>query len=136
VSPLKTKLTFRGLRQLLLPRRPNSSSADTEFIQPQGSRCREIPTVPTELERVQDQVREVFTKLAKIDFDAAMTRAFEGMDRLTHSPALNNSLRSLEHTMPKFDEAVVNIRRLAVTLDKNTSSERLPFSKERSTRID
>ena len=38
VSPLKTKLTFPGLRQLLLPRRPkNSRSADTEFIQPQGS---------------------------------------------------------------------------------------------------
>jgi CRP-like cAMP-binding protein len=29
VSPLKTKLTFPGLRQLLLPRRPTSSSADT-----------------------------------------------------------------------------------------------------------
>jgi hypothetical protein len=38
--------------------------------------------------------------------------------------------------MLRFDEALVNIRRLAVTLDKNTSSERLPFSKERSTRID
>jgi paraquat-inducible protein B len=106
------------------------------FVQPQGSRYCEIPTVPTELERVQDQISEVFTELAKIDFDAAMTRAFEGVDRLTNSPALNASLRSLEQAMPRFDEALVNIRRLAVTLDKNTSSERLPFSKERSTRID
>ena len=96
-----------------------------------NSRYREIPTVPTEWERVQDQVSEVFTKLAKIDFDADMTRAFEGVDRLTNSPALNASLRSLEQAMPRFDEAIVNIRRLAVTLDKNTSSERLPFSKER-----
>jgi hypothetical protein len=38
--------------------------------------------------------------------------------------------------MPRFDEAIVSIGRLAVTLDKNTLSERLPFSKERSTRID
>jgi paraquat-inducible protein B len=94
------------------------------FVRPQGSRYREIPTVPAELEQAQDQVREVFTKLAKIDFNAvtlAMTRAFEGMDRVTNSPALNNSLQSLEQTMPKFDEAVVNIRRLAVTLDKNAS---------------
>ena len=94
------------------------------LVQPQGSRYREIPTIPTELEQVQDQVREAFTKLAKIDFNAvtlAMTRAFEGVDRLTNSPALNSSLRSLEHVMPKFDEAVVNIRRLAVTLDKNAS---------------
>jgi CRP-like cAMP-binding protein len=29
VSPLKTKLTFPGLRKLLLPRRPTASSADT-----------------------------------------------------------------------------------------------------------
>jgi paraquat-inducible protein B len=95
-----------------------------EFVQAQGSRFREIPTIPTELEQVQDQVREAFTKLAKVDFNAitlAMTHALEGIDRLTNSPALNASLRSLEHVMPKFDEAVVNIRRLAVTLDKNAS---------------
>jgi paraquat-inducible protein B len=54
-----------------------------EFVQPPGSRYREIPTLPTELEQVQDQVREAFTKLAKVDFDAvtvAMTHAFEGID--------------------------------------------------------
>jgi paraquat-inducible protein B len=110
-----------------------------EFVQPQGSRYQEIPTLPTELEEVQDEVRLVIAKLAKIEFNAAvvaMTHAFEGMDRLTHSPSLNASLRSLEQAMPKFDEAIVNIRRLAVTLDKNTSSERLPFSKERSMQID
>jgi paraquat-inducible protein B len=95
-----------------------------QFVLPRGSRYQEIPTVPTELEQVQDQVRVVFAKLAKIDFDAAivaMTHAFEGIDQLSKSPALKASLRSLEQTMPKVDEAVVNIRRLAVTLDKNAS---------------
>ena len=94
------------------------------FVQPQGSRYREIPTVATELEQVQDEVRQAFTKLAKIDFSEltlAMTRAFQGVDRLANAPALNATLRSLEQTMPKFDEAIVNIRQLAVTLDKNTS---------------
>ena len=94
------------------------------FVQPPDSRSQEIPTVPTELEEVQDQVRNVFAKLSKIDLNAAIvaiTHGFEGMDRLTNSPALNASLRSLEQTMPKFDQAVVNIRRLAVTLDKNAS---------------
>jgi paraquat-inducible protein B len=95
-----------------------------QFVLPQGSRYQEIPTVPTELEQVQDEVRVVFAKLAKIDFDAAivaMTHAFEGIDRLAKSPALNNSLKSLERTMPKVDEAVVNIRRLAANLDKNAN---------------
>jgi phospholipid/cholesterol/gamma-HCH transport system substrate-binding protein len=95
-----------------------------QFVLPRGSKYQEIPTVPTELEQAQDEVRVVLAKLAKTDFNAAvvaMTHAFEGMDRLTKSPALNNSLKSLEQTMPKVDEAVVNIRRLAATLDKNTN---------------
>ena len=95
-----------------------------QFVLPRGSRYQEIPTVPTELEQAQDELRKAFTKLAKIDFDAAivaMTHAFEGIDRLTKSPALNNSLKSLEQTMPKVDEAVVNIRRLAANLDKNAN---------------
>ena len=94
------------------------------FVQPQGSRYREIPTVATELEQVHDEVRRAFTKLAKIDFNEltlTMTRAFQGVDRLTNAPALHATLRSLEQTMPKFDEAIVNIRQLAVTLNKNTS---------------
>jgi paraquat-inducible protein B len=95
-----------------------------QFVLPRGSRYQEIPTVPSELEQAQDELRKAFTKLAKIDFDAAvgaMTHAFEGIDRLTKSPALNNSLKSLEQTMPKVDEAVVNIRRLAANLDKNAN---------------
>ena len=95
-----------------------------QFVLPRGSRYQEIPTVPTELEQAQDELRKAFTKLAKIDFDAAivaMTHAFEGIDRLAKSPALNNSLKSLEQTMPKVDEAVVNIRRLAANLDKNAN---------------
>jgi hypothetical protein len=40
----------------------------------------EIPAVPIELEQVQDEIRQAFTKLAKVDFNAmaiAMTQAFE-----------------------------------------------------------
>jgi len=95
-----------------------------QFVLPRGSKYQEIPTVPTELEQAQDEVRIVLAKLAKTDFNAAvvaMTHAFEGMDRLTNSSALNNSLKSLEQTMPKVDEAVVNVRRLAATLDKNAN---------------
>jgi len=80
--------------------------------------------VPAELERVQDQVREVFVKLAQIDFNAiatAMTHAFEGIDRVTNSPELNRSLRSLDKTIPKFDEAVASIKQLAVTLDDSVN---------------
>jgi paraquat-inducible protein B len=118
---LRMESFVTGVLYVALDQYPGSPA---EFVQPPGSRYQEIPTLPTELEEVQDQVRKAFTELAKVDFDAvtvAMTRAFEGIDRLTNSPALKVSLRSLEQAMPKFDEAVVNIRRLAVTLDKNAS---------------
>jgi phospholipid/cholesterol/gamma-HCH transport system substrate-binding protein len=118
---LRMESFVTGVLYVALDQYPGSAA---QFVQPPGSRYQEIPTVPTELEQVQDEVRVVFAKLAKIDFNTAvvaMTHAFEGMDRLTNSPALNNSLRSLERLMPKVDEAVVNIRRLAANLDNNAS---------------
>jgi len=48
---------------------------------------------------------------------------------MTKSPALDASLRSLEKTMPKVDDAVVTIQRLAVTLDKNTTDFRPIFNR-------
>jgi paraquat-inducible protein B len=119
---LRMESFVTGVLYVALDQYPGSPA---EFVQPRGSRYQEIPTVPTELEEVQDQVREVFTKLAKVDFNAvtvAMTHALQGIDRLTNSPTLHASLRSLEQTMPKFDEAVVNIRRLAANLDKNAGN--------------
>jgi len=118
---LRMESFVTGVLYVALDQYPNNPA---QFVLPQGSRYQEIPTVPTELEQVQDEVRVVFAKLAKIDFDAAIvaiTDAFEGIDRLAKSPALNNSLKSLEQTMPKVDEAVVNIRRLAANLDKNAN---------------
>ena len=48
---------------------------------------------------------------------------------MTKSSALGASLRSLEKTMPKFDDAVVTIQRLAVMLDKNTTDLRPIFNR-------
>lgn len=118
---LRMESFVTGVLYVALDQYPDNPA---QFVQPPGSRYREIPTVPTELEQVQDEIRQAFTKLAKVDFNAmaiAMTQAFAGIDRLTNSPALNASLRSLQQAMPKFDEALVNIRQLAVTVDKNAS---------------
>jgi phospholipid/cholesterol/gamma-HCH transport system substrate-binding protein len=118
---LRMESFVTGVLYVALDQYPGSPA---QFVQAPGSQYQEIPTLPAELEEVQDEVRVVFAKLAKIDFNAAvvaMTHAFEGIDRLTTSPALNASLQSLEQTMPKVDEAVVNIRRLAANLDKNSS---------------
>ena len=73
-----------------------------QFVLPRGSGYQEIPTVPTELEEVQEQVRDVFTKLAKVDFNAvalAMTHEFEGIDQLS------NRLRSRPRPVARTDDA-------------------------------
>jgi paraquat-inducible protein B len=85
----------------------------------------EIPTLPTSLERAQDTAAKILAKLAEIDFKAMMdsvSRAVDGVNQLANSPALQSSLRSLEQTIPKIDEAVVAFHKLATTLNGRVSS--------------
>jgi paraquat-inducible protein B len=45
--------------------------------------------------------------------------AVDGISRLVNSPSIQSSLKSLERTMPKIDEAVVGIHKLTTNLDGN-----------------
>jgi paraquat-inducible protein B len=82
----------------------------------------EIPTLPTYLEQAQDTATKVLAKLEEVDFkgmmDAAI-KAVDGVSRLVNSPSLQSSLKNLERTMPKIDEAVVGIHKLTTNLDGN-----------------
>lgn len=85
----------------------------------------EIPTVPTELQQVQDAVTRIIEKLEEIDFKGLMTAVsgtFDGVNKLVNSPQLQSSLKSLEQTMPKVDEALVGIRKLTTTFDGNITT--------------
>jgi CRP/FNR family transcriptional regulator, cyclic AMP receptor protein len=76
VSPLKTKLTFPGLRQLLLTRRPNSSSADTAamrvralFLAPESAITtgrRSLVEFLAQVSLFQDLSRRELVRLARI----------------------------------------------------------------------
>lgn len=97
------------------------------FVQAPGERHKyqEIPTVPTELQRVEETVTEVLAALQAIDLKGlahSVTETVNGVNRLVASPELKSTLRSLEHTMPKVDEAIASIRQVAVTLDGNVKS--------------
>ena len=90
------------------------------FVQPPGSRYEEIPTVPTALEQAQDAATRIIGKLEEIDFKGLMnsTRAaLDGINQLVSSPALKSSLRTLDETMPKVQEAVISLNKLANTVD-------------------
>ena len=80
----------------------------------------EIPTLPTALEQAKGAVTRVISKLDEIDFkelNANLQATLKGVNRTVNSPEIESVLRSLARVMPKVDEAVVNIRNLAGTLD-------------------
>jgi paraquat-inducible protein B len=80
----------------------------------------EIPTLPTAFEQAKDAVTRIMDKLEEIDFKAliaTLQATVTGLNRTLNSPDLESALRSLARVMPKVDEAVVNIRNLAGTLD-------------------
>jgi paraquat-inducible protein B len=80
----------------------------------------EVPTLPTTLEQAKDAVTRILNKLEEIDFKAliaSLESTADGIKRTVNSPDLESTIRSLKQTMPKVDEAVVNIRNLAGTMD-------------------
>src|SRR5215471_14052058 len=80
----------------------------------------EIPTLPTSIEQAKGAVTRIFEKLQEIDFKELgvnLEATLKGVNRTVNSPDLEATIRSLRQTMPKVDEAVVNIRNLAGTLD-------------------
>ena len=91
------------------------------FFQPSESKIyEEIPTVPTAFEQAQDAATRIIAKLEEIDFKGLMnsTRAaLDGINQLVSSPALKSSLRTLDETMPKVQEAVVSLSKLSNTMN-------------------
>jgi paraquat-inducible protein B len=82
----------------------------------------EVPTLPTSLEQAKDAITRILNKLEEIDFKAliaSLESTVEGIKRTVNSPDLELTIRSLKQTMPKVDEAVVNIRNLAGTMEDN-----------------
>jgi paraquat-inducible protein B len=82
----------------------------------------EIPTLPTSLQQAKDAFTQILSKLDEIDFKAliaSLESTVDGIKRTVNSPDLQATIRSLRQTMPKVDEAVVNMRNLAGTMNDN-----------------
>ncbi|MGE5217051.1 MAG: MlaD family protein [Chloroflexota bacterium] len=85
----------------------------------------EIPTTPTTLEQAQDAVTRIINKLEEIDFKGltqSLTETVDGINQLVNSPDLKASLRALQQTMPKVDEALLSVRKLTTTMDNNVAA--------------
>jgi paraquat-inducible protein B len=96
-----------------------------QFVQAEGSKYQEIPTIPTTFERTEDAVVHILAKLEEIDFKGlaeSASQTIDGVNKLVNAPELRAALRSLEKTMPKLDEAVVNVKHAAATIDSSVKT--------------
>jgi phospholipid/cholesterol/gamma-HCH transport system substrate-binding protein len=96
-----------------------------KLVQAAKSKYPEIPTVPTALERVELTAGEILAKLSEVDFKGMMdsvSRTVDGVGQLVNSPALKSALQRLDQTMPKIDEAIVDIRKMTSSLDGNITT--------------
>jgi len=85
----------------------------------------EIPTLPTTLEQAKGAATRIISKLEEIDFKelgANLEATLKGVNRTVNSPEIESVLRSLARVMPKVDEAVVSITKLANDVDVKLSS--------------
>ncbi len=85
----------------------------------------EIPTTPTTLEQAQDAVTRIINKIEEIDFKGvteSLTQTVDGVNQLVNSPDLKASLRALQQTMPKVDEALQSVRKLTTTMDSSVTA--------------
>ena len=97
------------------------------FVQQPGGhfQYQEIPTVPTGLEEAQDAIVRVVKKLDDIDFKAlagSLTKTSDRFGELASSPALKSILKSLDDDMPELRGAILDLRRLAATVNTNVTN--------------
>jgi len=112
-----------------------------KFVQPPGSRYQEIPTVTTTLQKVQDIVGKLLTKLDDIDFKELLTsvtgavknidgftknqdlkEAFAGVNRLVNKPELHAAIKSLDQTVLKMSQAADGVQKVAGSLDRSVAT--------------
>ncbi len=90
-------------------------------IVPGSGPYREIPTVPTQLEAIQERASKALAQLEQIDFQAmavSITGAANSINQLASSPSVKATLTSLNETSEKFSRAAVSI---SAAVDKASS---------------
>jgi paraquat-inducible protein B len=86
-----------------------------------GRGLREIPTIPTTLEAVQDKAMQAIAKFDEIDFKAlvvSITNAANSFQQLASSPDLKATIVSLQDTSANLNKTVTAMRE--ATVNANT----------------
>jgi paraquat-inducible protein B len=111
-AQLNTESLLTGLLYIDLDLHPKVPA--TFVLEPDGP-YREIPTVRTDLQELQDRLTRILDRFDKIDFQAmvvSITEAANSIKNLTGSPELKATIESLKGTVANLNQAVVSARNL------------------------
>jgi paraquat-inducible protein B len=87
-------------------------------LEPGSSRYREIPTIPTDFEHIQEEAEKALARISKIDFEAllaSISGAGNSINSLAGSPELKQALISTNDSMTALKKTLGSMQ---VTLDK------------------
>ena len=111
-AQLATESLLTGLLYIDLDLHPNTP---LKFVLEPGGPYREIPTVQTDLEQLQERLTKALDKFEKIDFQAlvvSITDAANSIKTLTGSPELKATLESLKGTVANLNQAITSARNI------------------------
>lgn len=143
-AQLVTESLLTGLLYVDLDFHPGTRP---KFVLPPGSRYREIPTVPTSFEEIQQKAFQALAKLDKIDFKAlvnSLTGAADAARNLVSSQQLKDTIVQLRQTAISMQAAMngisgstkrlnENIGPLMASLKKTSDQATLTLAKASST---
>ncbi len=110
-AQLEAESLLTGLLYVDLDLRPNIQP--NLSVVPGSGDLREIPTVPTTMEAIQQQAMEAIAKLDKIDLNGlvnSITQAANSIKEITGDPAIRATIGSLPRTVANLDKALASIR--------------------------
>jgi phospholipid/cholesterol/gamma-HCH transport system substrate-binding protein len=114
-AQLDTESLLTGLLYIDLDLHPNTP---VNYVLEPGGPYREIPTVQTNLEQLQERLGQTLDKLEKIDFQAmvsSITDAANSIKTLTSSPELKATLESLKGTVANLNRTITSARNVLNT---------------------
>ncbi|HKV55398.1 MAG TPA: MlaD family protein [Candidatus Binataceae bacterium] len=120
-AQLNTESLLTGLVYVDLDLHP--SSQPVFALEPGSGPYPEIPTVPTDLEQVQETAMRALAKLDKIDFNAlvkALTNAADSANQLISSPDVKGAVASLRDTAVNLNNTVVLVQKEIASLNQKT----------------
>lgn len=128
-AQLEAESLLTGLLYVDLDLRPNSQP---NFSLLPGGGLREIPTVPTTIEAIQEQATDAIAKLDRIDLNGlvnSFTQAADSIKEMTTDPAVRRTLQSLPVMLANLDKTLTSMRAAIQNINQKVDPMSASFNK-------